>query len=67
MSKTSFLRGKVTFTSCPLMAHVGEVTLVVKVEWLVGHSNPAADWPPAVLTWGDEGGRRGREGGGGRR
>lgn len=54
-------RGKVKCTSCPLMAHLGEVTLVVKVEWLVGHSDPAADWPPAVLTWSNEGERRRRK------
>lgn len=41
--------------------------MVVKIVWFVGHSGPAADWQPAALTLGEEGGRRGREGGRGRR
>lgn len=49
------------------MARLGEGTLVVKIVWFVGHSGPAADWQPAALTLGEEGGRRGREGGRGRR
>lgn len=50
-------RSDVKSTSCPMMAHL---------DWFVGHSSPAADWPPAALTLGEEGGWRGREGGRGR-